>query len=337
MTATANETCFNRPDRFAIGWYWVVASLDLPRSGVARANVQGREVVAWRGADGVAHVVDAYCPHMGAHLGDGKVEGDGLRCFFHAWKFAGDGTLVDIPCMKKPVAARIRSWPTAERYGMVWVWTGESPEHDLPRVPEHAADDPGEWRVAGYFQKACHPNVMMINAIDAQHFNSVHAMPALLDMVPTVVSDRAIAFDNVARPSAETYFGRFLRRFYHGPLTYGLRYWFGQTGCVTLGPDFLHFHIVFALRMKEDGGSEGRTLLVTRKRSGPIGYLWSQVLLGLSWVVGAYFAKGDTRVFETIRFNFQTPIRADHAIVAFIQHYDAQPAALWKSWDPVTA
>ena len=23
---------------------------------------------------------DAYCPHMGAHLAEGKVEGEGLRC-----------------------------------------------------------------------------------------------------------------------------------------------------------------------------------------------------------------------------------------------------------------
>lgn len=337
LTAPAHVPRFNRPDRFAVGWYWVVPTADLPRGGVARAQVQGRELVAWRGADGVAHVIDAYCPHMGAHLGDGRVDGDGLRCFFHAWKFDGAGTLVDIPCMKRPVASRVRSWPTSERYGMVWVWTGESATHELPRVPEHDADDPGESRVAGHFRKACHPNVMMINAIDAQHFNSVHALPAELDMACTVVSDNAISFDNTVPPRADTRFGRFLRRFYSGAITYGLRYWFGHTGCVTLGPDFLHFHIVFALRMTEGGATEGRTILVTRRRPGLLGYLWGQVLLALTWVVGAYFAKGDTRVFQTIRFDFRTPIRADHAILAFIQHYDAQPAAAWQSWEPVAS
>ncbi len=325
---------FNQASVFAVGWYWVLPAAELRRGGVSRANVQGRELVVWRGQDGVAHVVDAHCPHMGAHLGDGKVEGDGLRCFFHAWKFDGDGACVDIPCLSKPVAARVRAWPTAERYGMIWVWTGESPAHPLLKVPEHADDDPGEARVAGHFRKACHPNVMMINAIDAQHFNSVHHLPAALDMAGREISANAIAFSNTIPPRDDTRFGRFLRRFYKGPITYALQYWFGSTGCVTVGPDFLHFHIVFALRMTEGGRTEGRTILVTRRRPGVFGWAWSQVLLALTWVVGAYFARGDTKVFQTIRFDFRTPIRADRAIVEFIRHYDVQPAARWGDWEP---
>lgn len=144
---------------------------------------------------------------------------------------------------------------------------------------------------------------MMINAIDAQHFNSVHNLPAELDMLSTVVSPNAIAFANAVPPRADTWFGGFLRKFYAGPITYALQYWFGSTGCVTVGPDFLHFHILFALRMQEGGRAEGRTILVTKHRPGPLGWLVSQALLGLSWVVGAYFAKGDTKVFETIRFD----------------------------------
>lgn len=326
---------FNDSERFAVGWYWVVPSAELPRRGVARATVQGRELVAWRGDDGVARVVDAYCPHMGAHLGDGKVEGDGLRCFFHAWKFGPDGVCVDVPCMPKPVAARVQAWPTAERYGMVWVWTGPEATHPLPAVPELGDDDPGHARVAGHFVKKCHPNVMMINAIDAQHFNSVHRLPAALDMASTVVSPSAIGFANTVPPRADTRFGRFLRNFYAGPITYALRYWFGSTGCVTVGPDFLHFHIVFALRMQEGGRAEGRTLLVTRHRPGLAGRLLNEVLLAITWAVGAYFARGDTKVFETIRFDFRTPIKADRAILDFIRHYDAQPAARWGSWEPV--
>ena len=331
--ATSDTVTFNRPEVFAIGWYWVIPSADLARGGVARATVQGREVVVWRGADGLAHVVDAYCPHMGAHLAEGKVEGDGLRCFFHAWKFDGRGECVDIPCLAKPVAARVRTWPTEERYGMVWVWTGETPSHPLPGVPEHAPDDPGDARVAGHFVKECHPNVMMINAIDAQHFNSVHDLPAELNMARSDVSVNAVEFSNTVPPREDTRFGRLLRRFYAGPITYSLRYWFGHTGCVTLGPDDLHFHIVFALRMLEGGRTEGRTILVTKHRPGRLGQALSSVLLALTWVVGHYFARGDTKVFQTIRFDFQVPIKADHAIVGFIKHYDAQPAARWGSWE----
>jgi phenylpropionate dioxygenase-like ring-hydroxylating dioxygenase large terminal subunit len=326
---------FNRAEVFAVGWYWVVASHELPRRGVQRATVQGRDVVVWRGDDGIAHVIDAYCPHMGAHLGDGRVEADGLRCFFHAWKFGADGACVDIPCMARPVSARVRAWPTAERYGLIWVWTGESPTHGLPAVPDLGDADPGDALVADTFVKACHPNVVMINAIDAQHFNSVHNLPAELHMACTEVSPQSLDFQNTVPPRADTWFGRLLRKFYSGPITYGLRYWFGSTGCVTVGPDLAHFHILFALRMGAGGKTEGRTVLITRHRPGPLGWVVSRVALGLSWVVGTYFAQGDTKVFETIRFDFQTPIKADHAIVHFIQHFERQPHARWQTWEPV--
>lgn len=327
---------FNATDRFAVGWYWVVGSDELPRRGVQAVRVQGRELVVWRGEDGAAHVVDAYCPHMGAHLQDGKVEGDGLRCFFHAWKFGPDGACVDVPCQPKPVRARVKTWPTVERYGMVWVWTGDTPTHPPVSVPDLGEADRGDVRIVPVtFEKRCHPNVMMINAIDAQHFNSVHNLPARLHMARSDVSANAVNFANDIPPREDTWFGRFLLRFYAGPITYTLRYWFGHTGCVTLGPDFLHFHIVFALRGTDAGGTEGRTLLVTRHRPGLFGQAWSATLLALTKVVGDYFAQGDTKVFQTIRFDFQTPIAADQAITGFIQHYDAQPAAVWGTWAPI--
>ncbi len=333
--STSDTRRFNRTDVFAVGWYWVVATDELPRGAVRAVEVQGRALVAWRGHDGVPHVMDARCPHMGAHLGEGKVDGDGLRCFFHAWKFDGAGACVDVPCQVRPPNAPVTAWPVAERYGMVWVWTGPTPTHPPAAVPDLGDEDPGDVWVSGHFEKPCHPNVVMVNAIDAQHFNSVHRLPAQLDMAREDVSPNAVHFANTVPPRHDTWFGRFLRRFYAGPITYTLRYWFGSTGCVTLGPDAQHFHILFALRMIEGGRTEGRTICVTRRRHGIVGRAVSAVLLGLTHVVGAYFADGDTRVFRTIRFDFRTPIKADHAIIGFIKHYEAQPAAAWGTWEPL--
>jgi phenylpropionate dioxygenase-like ring-hydroxylating dioxygenase large terminal subunit len=333
--STSDTARFNRSDVFAVGWYWVLASGELPPGAVRSVVVQGRSLVAWRGRDGRPHVMDAQCPHMGAHLGEGKVEGDGLRCFFHAWKFDGDGACVDVPCQARPASASVRAWPVAERYGMLWVWTGATPQHAPASVPDLGDADPGDVWISSAFQKACHPNVVMVNAIDAQHFNSVHDLPARLEMAREDISSNAVNFANTVPPREDTRFGRFLRRFYAGPITYSLRYWFGSTGCVTLGPDVQHFHILFALRMAEGGVTEGRTICVTRRRPGLWGRVVSAVMLGLTRVVGAYFADGDTRVFRTIRFDFRTPIKADHAIIGFIKHYEAQPAAAWGTWEPL--
>ena len=61
-----------------------------------------------------------------------------------------------------------------------------------------------------------------------------------------------------------------------------MSYWYGSTGSVTVGPDFLHFHIIFALRADENGKTRGQTILVTKKRPGPLGWLFNRVLLFLT-------------------------------------------------------
>lgn len=57
----------------------------------------------FRGEDGIAHVMDAYCPHLGANLAvGGRVVGNCLECPFHGWQFRGD----DGKCVKIPYAEK---------------------------------------------------------------------------------------------------------------------------------------------------------------------------------------------------------------------------------------
>lgn len=52
----------------------------------------GRNVVLFRGKNGKPYVLEAYCAHMGAHLGfGGKVRFDTcIECPFHGWAFDGE-------------------------------------------------------------------------------------------------------------------------------------------------------------------------------------------------------------------------------------------------------
>ena len=112
-----------------------------------------------------------------------------------------------------------------------------------------------------------------------------------------------------------------------------MTYWNGGTGSVTLGPDCLHFYLMFALHATEDGRTEGQTIMFTRKRRGVFGYCFDQVVLFLTSMVGGYFAKGDTLIFSTIRFNLKTPINADRVILRFIQHIEQQRTVAWRTED----
>ena len=73
-------------------------------------------------------MLEAYCPHMGTHLGRSQasyvvesgqhVDGEGIRCPFHGWRFGADGRCDDIPYFDGPIPekARVRSWR-----GAIWV------------------------------------------------------------------------------------------------------------------------------------------------------------------------------------------------------------------------
>ncbi len=329
MGSPTNTQTFNRPEKIIEGWYWALRSSDLKKGKTAPLNFLGRELVVYRGEDGRVVALDAYCPHMGAHLAEGKVEGNGLRCLFHYWKYSPEGRCVEIPCQPfTDFVPQIRSWPVTEQYGLIWIWAGATPRQPIPFVPELAGKE-FDCRLGTSFFKACHPNVVMVNAIDEQHFNSVHRLPVDLRLESEVVNENCITFRNTTRIPPSSRLTRFLGRFYHDALTYKLSYWFGATGAVTIGPDFLHFHIIFAVRPKADGGSEGQTIFLTRRRNGLIGKLVSNTLLLLTRAVNAYFAKGDSMIFKTIRFNLRTPIKADTPILHFIQHTERQPALPW--------
>ena len=64
---------------------------------------------------------------------------------------------------------------TIEKYNLIWIWTGEGEPAPFPEVPDLESQEV-EVMAGRPFVKNCHPNVMMINAIDAQHFNTVHPM-----------------------------------------------------------------------------------------------------------------------------------------------------------------
>jgi phenylpropionate dioxygenase-like ring-hydroxylating dioxygenase large terminal subunit len=327
---------FNHPDASVEGWYWLCRSGEIRRGKVRALRLLRRELAVYRGEDGRVVALDAYCAHMGAHLAEGRVEGNALRCFFHHWRYDAAGRCTDIPCLPgKPGArVRVRSWPTVERYGMVWLWNGDEPKEDLPQVPE-LAGQACDTLLANRFRKRCHPNVMLINAIDEQHFRSVHHLPgSILQMEARPRGASNIEFHNLGRVPADSRIGRFCARFYKGPLTYAMSYWYGSLGFVTFGPDFLHLHLMFALRRSDTGGTEGQAIAFTRRRPGALGWLVNRLLLNLTAIAARYFAYGDTRVFQTIRFRLRNPIAADRAVVAFIRHLEAQPLSAWDEQAP---
>ena len=123
---------------FPRGWFMIAEAAELDTHRPLAVRFFGKDFALYRGrATGKVVLLDAYCPHMKTHLAapnktsyviqDGmgtNVEGDGIRCPYHAWRFGPDGKCDDIPYHKGeiPAAACVKSWTVVESLGAVFVW-----------------------------------------------------------------------------------------------------------------------------------------------------------------------------------------------------------------------
>lgn len=158
---------------FSEGWYPICATSELGVGQIRGEDFLDGRVVAYRGADGVARVMSAYCPHVGADLSVGRVVGDSIQCAFHKWEFDRQGGCTKTAIGDPPPAwARLYKFPVMERYGVVWAHNGEKVTWDLPDW--EFPDDELEFRVFRYEPMACDPWVACANTPDMQHIKTVH-------------------------------------------------------------------------------------------------------------------------------------------------------------------
>ena len=172
---------------YPFGWFVVCYSDELPVGHVKPLRYFGRELAAWRGEDGKARIVDAYCRHMGAHMGHGgKVHGNLLECPFHAWRYDERGSVKEVPYSKTipPQAKRpCGGWPVEEANGFVWIWyhpESAEPKWTLEIFPE--VGDPA-WTPYDRYDWLVHAPLQLIaeNAADIAHFKYVHGTASYPD------------------------------------------------------------------------------------------------------------------------------------------------------------
>lgn len=73
---------------YPTGWFAVCFSHEVAPGAVRTVPFVGGEIVLYRTGSGVLRAVNAYCPHLGAHLGHGgRVNGESLVCPFHGFAY----------------------------------------------------------------------------------------------------------------------------------------------------------------------------------------------------------------------------------------------------------
>lgn len=178
VAVRARETgrrVFARSDVLADAWYVASSEKALPMGRLRSIDLGRRRIAVWRGKSGAVHAMDARCPHLGADLSTGKVTGEAVQCPFHHWCFRGDGRCVEAPGQTHVPDRRGRAFSTAERFGLVWLWSGEGEPGPLPSSPW--GDDDRFRALRPPSQRLrCHAHLILANGLDATHFEALHDM-----------------------------------------------------------------------------------------------------------------------------------------------------------------
>ena len=331
LNSVPKPKIFNQSTIFVEGWYWVLPSQSLLVGDIKSVTIFGKDLVVYRGKDRRAVILDAYCPHMGMSLAKGKMEGNELRCVLHHWKFDAEGICVDIPNLDEPVFLKAKTWPTAEQYGMIWVWTGETPQQPLPFVLDWENQE-FDISLGSQFNISCHPHVLLLQSIDTQQINLVYKLPLKMVLEKQELNENAIIFNTITNIHGKSFWLNLYRRFFNNSVSYSDCYWYGSTCIVSFANESTHLHIIFTTRILPGGKTEGQTLLMSKKRKGFFGKLTNKLILKLGKKISDRLLKNNDRILQTMQFDFKTPIKADLSIIQFINHLEQQKPLRWESW-----
>ena len=181
MSSSSSRSSSTSSSRFPFpslpcGWYVVAFSSQLAPGAVETVHYFGQDIVLFRTQSGALSAVDKVCPHLGAHVGGGRVDGECLRCPFHGWGFDSSGRCVDVPnASKVPPKAALRSWPLREQNGLVFVFyspTGQPPSWEIPVLDEQGwtPNQTIRWELRS------HPQEVAENTVDSAHLGPVHSV-----------------------------------------------------------------------------------------------------------------------------------------------------------------
>lgn len=159
-------------------WYAICVSSDIDDKPVGLTRL-GERLVIWRDSAGAVQALEDRCPHRGASLALGSVQGDCIACGYHGVQVSGDGMVASVPAFKRAGLegrALVRTYPIIEHNQTIYAWFGY--DCDAPPGP---LDLPGElsdpewdgFQCSATWQ--CHYLYAFDNLVDPMHGSYLHA------------------------------------------------------------------------------------------------------------------------------------------------------------------
>jgi len=169
-------------------WQPVALSSELRPFAPIPTKLMGEDLVLFRDDDGQPGLLGRTCPHRGVDLSFGRCEDGGLRCVYHGWLFARDGTVLEQPGepAESTFRARVRqkAYPGVEKNGLILTYMGPGAPPDFPTLPFF--DLPAEQVWATRIIKECNYLQGLEGDVDPQHLSFLHRF---LNVAPDAVRD----------------------------------------------------------------------------------------------------------------------------------------------------
>ena len=127
----------NENQSFPYQQWWIAGySAEIGREIVGR-TILGMRVILYRTESGDAVAFDGHCPHRAYPLEKGTLVGDAVQCGYHGYTFDSSGSCIRIPSQSDVQPnSWLRRFPTEERGGLVWIWTGDAESADASLLPD---------------------------------------------------------------------------------------------------------------------------------------------------------------------------------------------------------
>lgn len=203
----------NRPllPPFPKGWYALGLARELAAGDVRPVQAFGRDLVLYRTESGAVNLVDAYCPHLGAHLGHGgRIVGESIRCPFHGFAFGLDGACTYIPYDSHiPPKARMITYPIREKNGLILTYFDPSGGRPAWEIPDLDGSGWGSLMTTRWDLRG-HPQEVTENSVDVGHFDAIHGYVDF-EYIDTLKIEGAYLYSRYAMTRPRGMFGRPVR------------------------------------------------------------------------------------------------------------------------------
>jgi nitrite reductase/ring-hydroxylating ferredoxin subunit len=320
-------TVFNNWNAVVEAWYCVGDENELNQKDLFSTTIGKQELIVFRTKEGKVHCLDAFCSHMGLRLSTGTVEENMVQCKFHHWRYNGEGEAHDSGCAKLSDSKNLRSYPVEVRYGLIWIWAGKEAKYPLP-WHQDLGQGQYEFRRGPSYKRPSHPHISLLNALDIQHVNTVHALE---------MSVTASHFESPDKSFIHYDFeGKFLTeqkiKLTGGGYRFSVRYAGATVGFLKALDGIKLFgkikmppiYATFGYRQVAGAGTIIQPVFLTPKRPGVLGAIKSWLHLTMTELIYNRLKNEDGEIYENIRF---TPnlTAEDSNIGSFIAHVNRLP------------